>query len=208
MKKTNTKSGFTLIELLVVIAIIGILSAVVTSSLQSGRAKARNAERLQTVDSLAKAMEVYATTSGTNKYPKSATNPAGWYCLGKADNSSLSNANNASGVNTGNSGAWCNTTNYGFDSTLNNNVKAALSGGVIPRNSSYPTTYSKSYYRYHPSFTPSPASGAYWQAKGSGAYLVWSMEGENANCGRGDRIYNGSSSDKNSTCALRLADSQ
>ncbi len=48
----NRKKGFTLIELLVVIAIIGILSAVVLSSLAQARAKARVAAVQETLHSL------------------------------------------------------------------------------------------------------------------------------------------------------------
>jgi len=47
----NFKKGFTLIELLVVIAIIGILSAVVLTSLSGAQAKAKKASTLASMDS-------------------------------------------------------------------------------------------------------------------------------------------------------------
>lgn len=55
----NIKRGFTLIELLVVIAIIGILSSVVLASLNSARAKSRDAKRLSDIKSLQFALELY-----------------------------------------------------------------------------------------------------------------------------------------------------
>ncbi len=65
--KTN-KKGFTLIELLVVIAIIGILASVVLASLNSARAKSRDARRIADLKQLQLAAELYADANG-QKYP-------------------------------------------------------------------------------------------------------------------------------------------
>lgn len=59
--------GFTLIELLVVIAIIGMLSSVVLASLNSARAKARDARRQGDFRQLSTALALYYDTNGT--YP-------------------------------------------------------------------------------------------------------------------------------------------
>lgn len=64
-KKQNR--GFTLIELLVVIAIIGILSSVVLASLNSARAKARDAFRKSEMKQLQLALELYLDSN--NAYP-------------------------------------------------------------------------------------------------------------------------------------------
>ena len=56
--------GFTLIELLVVIAIIGLLSSVVLARLNSVRVKARDSARIQLVNQLQKAMELYYDDNG------------------------------------------------------------------------------------------------------------------------------------------------
>ncbi len=62
------KKGFTLIELLVVVAIISLLSSVVIASLNAARAKARDAKRVEEVNSLANAVALYQNDHGGN-YP-------------------------------------------------------------------------------------------------------------------------------------------
>lgn len=65
MKKQN---GFTLIELLVVIAVIGILASVIMVSLNSARAKARDARRMADFKQVSLALQFYYDTYGT--YPR------------------------------------------------------------------------------------------------------------------------------------------
>jgi prepilin-type N-terminal cleavage/methylation domain-containing protein len=61
-------SGFTLIELLVVISIIALLSSVVVSALSTSRKKARDSQRVQAMQEIRKALELYATDNN-GKYP-------------------------------------------------------------------------------------------------------------------------------------------
>lgn len=68
MKHFSSKTaGFTLIELLVVISIIGLLSSVVVASLNTARAKGRDASRVQTVSQIKNALELYYNDNKT--YP-------------------------------------------------------------------------------------------------------------------------------------------
>lgn len=62
LNKMNNQKSFTVIELLVVIAIIGLLASIVLVSLRGVREKARDARRLQDIDQLVKAIQIYAET--------------------------------------------------------------------------------------------------------------------------------------------------
>jgi prepilin-type N-terminal cleavage/methylation domain-containing protein len=75
MNMPSVRRGFTLIELLVVIAIIGVLSSVVLSSLNTARAKARDASRAQTISQIQTALELYYDSY--NGYPSMLENECG-----------------------------------------------------------------------------------------------------------------------------------
>ena len=70
----SKQKGFTLIELLVVISIIAVLSAVVISSVQSARSKARDVTRYSELVQLRTAINRYYSENGA--YPSTA---GGWY---------------------------------------------------------------------------------------------------------------------------------
>ncbi|MDP2593923.1 MAG: prepilin-type N-terminal cleavage/methylation domain-containing protein [bacterium] len=78
--------GFTLIELLVVIAIIGLLSAVVLASLNTARAKGKDAKRLSDMHSVVQAFELYANDHN-GQYPPHQTESTD--CGGATNNTCL-----------------------------------------------------------------------------------------------------------------------
>ena len=73
----NHEKGFTLVELLVVISIIGLLSSIVLTSVNSARAKARDARRIADLNQIRTALEFYFDANGF--YPQS---DCGWDCNG------------------------------------------------------------------------------------------------------------------------------
>jgi len=79
----NTALGFTLIELLVVIAVIGLLSSIILVSLNSARAKARDARRMSDAHQFKLIMQLYY--DGAGDFP----NPGGnyYYTSGAAGHS-------------------------------------------------------------------------------------------------------------------------
>jgi prepilin-type N-terminal cleavage/methylation domain-containing protein len=70
MKLFNKNNrGFTLIELLVVVAIISLLSSVVMASLNTARAKARDAKRFSDLHQIQTALEMYYNDHGSYPLP-------------------------------------------------------------------------------------------------------------------------------------------
>lgn len=71
--KYSSQKGFTLIELLVVISIIGVLASIVLASLNSARAKARDARRVSDFKQIQTALEFFYDSQG--RYPITGGGP-------------------------------------------------------------------------------------------------------------------------------------
>ena len=71
--RKNKEKGFTLIELLVVISIIGLLSSIVLTSVNSARAKARDARRIADFKQIQTAFEFFYDSQG--RYPITGGGP-------------------------------------------------------------------------------------------------------------------------------------
>ncbi|MBI4709112.1 MAG: prepilin-type N-terminal cleavage/methylation domain-containing protein [Candidatus Portnoybacteria bacterium] len=73
MEILGKNKGFTLLELLVVIAIIGVLSTIIVVSVNSARAKARDAKRITDFKAISTALELFYDQVG--QYPISSGGP-------------------------------------------------------------------------------------------------------------------------------------
>ncbi len=84
--KNSSEAGFTLVELLVVIALISLLSSVVLASLNSARAKARDAKRVNDLKQIQVALEFYFDDNG--QYPQPSRGWSNWsgHCPSYGDN--------------------------------------------------------------------------------------------------------------------------
>lgn len=69
----TTRRGFTIVELLIVIVVIGILAAITIVAYNGIQARARDAQRLSDIQSVAKALQLYYADNGS--YP--VTTPSG-----------------------------------------------------------------------------------------------------------------------------------
>lgn len=191
MNKNNKKSvtvsssnGFTLIELLVVISIISVLSGVVLQSINSTRAKSRDAQRLTEIDQINKALELFAT-GGTNALPSTGINT--YVCLGLTSNTPPSCGNGLPGSP---------TIIYSGNSVADTAIKNNLANKVIPRDPKFQNDFGTAYlYNSNAAPVTTPASTA-------GAYLSWVMEGSTT-CGRGVKATTNIGSN-GTTCFLRV----
>lgn len=147
MKNNNLKKGFTLIELLVVISIISVLSGVVLQSLSSTRAKSRDAVRLQSIESIAKGLQVATTGTNGNQFP---TSGAVYRCLG---------------ISSGN----CWASSYTPLPVTEANILASGISGAVPLDPLYVGAQNGSAYLYHSNISVGGVVGAYlfWRMEGT-----------------------------------------
>lgn len=93
---STQEKGFTLIELLVVISIIGLLSSIVLTSLNSARAKARDAKRIMDIHQI---MKAFSLTLDSNNEDFPSTGGKG-VCLGTTGTCWGGRLNSDSTINT------------------------------------------------------------------------------------------------------------
>lgn len=78
MPGVRSQHGFTIVELLIVIVVIGILAAITTVAYNGVQGRGRDAQRVQNMQSIVKALELYKTTNGTYPLAVGTANASGW----------------------------------------------------------------------------------------------------------------------------------
>ncbi|MSU74649.1 type II secretion system protein [Candidatus Kaiserbacteria bacterium] len=95
----HRSQGFTLIELLVVIAIIGVLSAVVLTSLNSARSKGNDAAIQSDLATIRTQSEIYYGGTGVNTYGTAVTScTTGMFIADTTIQNSIKAADSANGA--------------------------------------------------------------------------------------------------------------
>lgn len=74
----NFKRGFSLAEILAAVAVISVISAIVIGSINEGRAKARDAVRVESLNTLKEALRAYHVQFGA--YPVGSDTTTGTFC--------------------------------------------------------------------------------------------------------------------------------
>ena len=78
MGKTDTQRGFTIVELLIVIVVIGILAAITIVAYNGVQGRARDTQRVQNMQSIVKALELYKIANGIYPSAVGTANASGW----------------------------------------------------------------------------------------------------------------------------------
>lgn len=125
LSREHSQRAFTLIELLVVVAIIGLLSSIVFASLNSARAKARDARRMSDLRQLERALTLY--------YDKHGYYPGEQHCT-----------DSSKGI------AGCGGTPTGNDWAANSDLRPLVTEGFISALPKDPLNNSTYFYWYEP----------------------------------------------------------
>ena len=72
------QTGFTIVELLIVIVIIGILAAITIVAYNGIQGRSRDAQRVQDMQTIVKALDLYKTTNGSYPAAVGTANASGW----------------------------------------------------------------------------------------------------------------------------------
>jgi prepilin-type N-terminal cleavage/methylation domain-containing protein len=79
MRKTeHLQQGFTLVEILIVIVTIAILATTTVAAYSGMQGRARDSQRVNDMDSIVKALEMYKTLTGSYPAPSGTNTISGW----------------------------------------------------------------------------------------------------------------------------------